>query len=140
MKSDGNKLPLKPKKIYRTNVILWRYFALFTFGIVAVISIVFYGFLSSTGMEGAERRVQYVSSDIADRITAPDFSGDQLKNIVYEYALSEGVSTFLFDEDGRDIINMGHLSGETMQEIYSSVKKKGAGLEGGEGVRLFHPI
>ncbi|MGN1103294.1 MAG: ATP-binding protein [Candidatus Coproplasma sp.] len=123
-KSEGSKLPLKPKKIYRTNVILWRYFALFTFGIVAVISIVFYGYLSSTGLEGAEKRVQSVSADIAQKITDPAFPGEQLENIVYEYALSEGVSTFLFDEYGRDIINMGNLSGETIQEIYASVKRR----------------
>ncbi|MGN0813481.1 MAG: ATP-binding protein [Candidatus Coproplasma sp.] len=123
-KSEGKKLPLKPKKIYRTNVILWRYFALFTFGIVAVISLVFYGFLSSMGMEGAEKRVQSVSSDIAERITAPDVTEEQLQSIVYEYALTEGVSTFLFDESGNDILNVGHLSEETVQTIYASVNER----------------
>ena len=123
-KSKGKKLPLKPKKIYRTNVILWRYFALFTFGIVAVISIVFYGFLSSTGLEGAERRVQSISSVIASKISEPDISEEQLQNIVYEYSLTEGVSTFIFDKDGKDIINIGQLSEETIGTIYASVNER----------------
>lgn len=123
-KSKGKKLPLKPKKIYRTNVILWRYFALFTFGIVAVISIIFYGFLSSTGLEGAKRRVQSVSSDIVAKITAPNISDEQLQNIVYEYALTEGVSTFLFDKDGRDVVNVGHLNEDTSEAIYNSVNER----------------
>lgn len=121
MKSDKNKLPLKPKKIYRTNVILWRYFSLFTFGIVAVISLVFYGILSNTGLDGAEKRVQTISSDIVQKITAPDVTDTQLQDIVYEYALTEGVSIFIFDQDGNDLINVGHLSEETVQTIFNSV-------------------
>lgn len=123
-KSKGQKkLPLKPKKIYSTNVILWRYFVLFTFGIVAVISLVFYGILSNTGLSGAEKRVQSISDSIVRRITDQSLTPEQRTSIVYEYALAEGVSTFLFDENGGDMLG-GGLSEEQIKEIYSSVNEK----------------
>ena len=123
-KSKGQKkLPLKPKKIYSTNVILWRYFVLFTFGIVAVISLVFYGILSNTGLSGAEKRVQSISDSIVRRITDQSLTPEQRTSIVYEYALAEGVSTFLFDENGGDMLG-GGLSEEQIKEIYGSVNEK----------------
>lgn len=123
-KSKGKKLPLKSKKIYSTNVILWRYFTLFTFGIVVVISLVFYGILSNSGMEGAEKRVQNISSHIAEQISDSRLTSEQLQNIVYEYVLTEGVSTFMFDERGNEMLNVGHLGEDTVQEIFASVNDR----------------
>ncbi|MGN1373030.1 MAG: sensor histidine kinase [Candidatus Coproplasma sp.] len=76
------------------------------------------------GLEGAEKRVQSINAEIVEKISAPDVTDEQLQNIVYEYALTEGVSTFVFDENGNDMINVGQLSEETISAIYNSVYER----------------
>ncbi|MGN0807132.1 MAG: ATP-binding protein [Candidatus Coproplasma sp.] len=80
--------------------------------------------MSSTGLEGAEKRVQSVSANIAVRITESDITDEQRKTLVYEYALTEGVSTFLFDENGNDMLNVAHLGDDVLEQIYTSVNER----------------
>ncbi len=124
MKSKRNKKPSCPKKINSINTILWRYFGLFAIGIVAVISIMLYGILTNTGLDGAEKRVQSISSNIVERLVAPDLTDEQRERVIYEYALTEGVSTFMFDGNGNNLFNNAYLNTELVQAVYRSVDEK----------------
>lgn len=119
-KFKGN--PRKPKRIYHTNVILWRYFVAFAFGLVAVISLVFYGILSFTGLNGTEKRVQTISGDMVGFLSDSALSGDDKRAALYELSLSEGVTTFIFDVDGAELLNEGYFSYSLVASVYDEVK------------------
>lgn len=118
------KLLLKPKKVNSTNTILWRYFVFFAFGIVAVISIMFYGILTNTGLDGAENRVKEISATIVQRISDPALTDEKRESVIYEYALAEGVSVFVFDEGGKNLLNANYLNEEIVSKVYGSVNEK----------------
>lgn len=114
--------PRKPKRIYHTNVILWRYFVVFAFGLVAVISLVFYGILSFTGLSSTEKRVQTISENMVDFLSDSSLSGEDKRDAVYELSLAEGVSTFVFDANGTELLSEKHYSESLLVAIYDEVK------------------
>lgn len=131
-KSEGKKKKLpRIRKINSTNTILWRYFTLFTFGIVAVISIVFYGVLSSTGLDGAKRRINETSAQLIAMLGDPALTPWQKEEIIDEYVLSEGVFVFIFDGAGNSLLSDNHFEKAALDEIYRTVDENAPQWEEG---------
>lgn len=128
--------PQKPKKIYHTNVILWRYFVLFAFALVVVISIVFYGILANTGLDNTEKRVQTISAELVEKISDKSLTVQERKSIVYELSVSEGVSVFMFNGNGEELVNGSHFDEDLISFVYDSINTESAEWESGKVYRF----
>ena len=117
-----HKLPLKIKSM---QVLLWRYFALFTVLIIAVVSIVCYGVLTSSATIQARDRVISVGSGLtyfANGATS-DFEG-VISNEMNRYAITEGMDAFIVGLNGAAFISTTELPDDwsgLFEELKSTV-------------------
>ena len=134
-KANGKKRsrPLKLKRVNSTNVILWRYFAFFALGIIAVIAIVCYGILGNSVMSQAKRRVRAVGGDMLATIDGAVTSEEVMQKIT-DYGLSDGVDVFIFDTDGRLIMPDVTLSEDRIAPLYDGLNSRLGEWEKGKSV------
>lgn len=110
---------------------MWRYFVFFAFGIVAVISVVFYGVLSNTGLDGAKRRVNETSASLVSVLRDPKLTQAQKEDIIDEYVLSEGIFVFIFDGSGNCLLSDAHFRKEIVDAVFLSVEENSSVWEEG---------
>ncbi|MGN0804543.1 MAG: ATP-binding protein [Candidatus Coproplasma sp.] len=95
---------------------------MFAFGIVAVISIVFYGILSNTGLEGAKKRVRETGRNISAEISREGLSADEAKSILNNYSLESGFYVFLFGMNGENLIEDNSFDEEVLSVIWQTLE------------------
>lgn len=125
MKSDKAKKgrkekspkPLKLKKIKSTTTILWRYFALFAFGVIAVIALVCYGILSNFIFSNTKRRLNAVGNELLLYIKDDRLPPQAVMQKIAEFSTSDGVDIFIFDERGEAVLHDEKLTDEKMKEL-----------------------
>ena len=84
----------------RTNVILWRYFALFAVSIIVVVTIVSYVVLGNSFISQQTRRVKAIGQELTQIVNDPDVSPSVKESKLGEYALFDNVTVFIIGEDG----------------------------------------
>ena len=100
MKSD---LPLR--KIKSMKILLWRYFALFTVILVAVVSLVCYGVLSNAYSAQAKNHITSVGNNLTAVVDGQiNMPPEDVVRIMNSYAASEGIEAFLVGFSGEAYI------------------------------------
>ena len=86
-------------------VLLWRYFALFTILIIAVVSLVCFGVLGSAYSSQARSRITTIGGGLSLFINGKSSAlVGMVGNEMNRYALTEGIDVFLSSSDGRALI------------------------------------
>lgn len=116
--------PLRLKRINSTTTILWRYFALFALGVIAVIALVCYGILSSAVLSGAKKRVRDVGEDIRQTVYDPMVPAPALERKINDYVMLDGVDVFIYTTDGALILPASPLPEDMLVEIYGTLSNK----------------
>ena len=83
-------------------VLLWRYFAIFTVLIVAVVSIVCFGTLNSAYSNQARDRITTIGTGITEFVKRnPDSNAlPAITGAIMSYVFSDGVNVYIIDETG----------------------------------------
>lgn len=127
MKSEraGKKKPRekkpKLKKIHSTTTILWRYFAFFALGVIAVIAIVCYGIMSGYATSSTKRRLRSVGMDLTATVNDRRLPEAAVMQKIADYSLMEGVDVFIFSENGESLLYDNSIPVEKVAEISQSV-------------------
>ena len=103
MKSDNSSVRTKGRKKFRcirTNVILWRYFALFAVGIILLVAVVCYTVLGNSLIAQQIKRVEEIGVELTDFVNDPRISDEIKEARLNEYALYDNVTVFVISEDG----------------------------------------
>lgn len=119
----------KIKKIKSTTTILWRYFAFFALGVIAVIAIACYGILSNYVTSSTRRRLRSVGGELTAAVNDPHLPREAVLQKIADYSLLEGMDVFIFDVDGGSIIADDAVTPEKLVELSSAAE---AGLGGWE--------
>lgn len=102
-------------------VLLWRYFAIFTVLIIAVVSIVCFGILSNAYSDQAKSRIQSIGVVLTNLVDGKNsqISGE-VGGEMNHYAFTEGVDVFLFSVDGNAIIYTADVA-EEQNSVFSEL-------------------
>lgn len=105
-------------------VLLWRYFAIFTVLIIAVVSLVCFGILRSAYSNQARDRIETIGNELTISVNNDRYiSTEDLKRYMRLYELSDGVDIYLFTISGEAIIFPTDLTDtDEWSEIYSEFK------------------
>ena len=127
-----HKLPLK--KIKSMQVLLWRYFAIFTVLIIAVVSIVCFGVLSNAYSDQAKSRITGIGTGLTNLVDGKDSQISALIGIeMNRYAFTEGVDVFLLSLEGDELICTVDVSDE-MASIFGEMNSAVDGWTEGRAV------
>lgn len=127
MKSENkgrkNNRP-KLKKINTTSTILWRYFAFFAFGIILVISIVFFGILGGTGLARTRDKINAIGDGFASVLSDDSLSPMEKEIKITSQAYEDGVYLFVFDVNGNNLLATESYNREVLSTAWEEVKTK----------------
>lgn len=100
---------------------LWRYFALFTVAIIALVALVCYGILGNAFFAQAKKRVNAVGSEICTILNDDNLPARVKEIRVNDYALTNGVDIFVLDTDGSPIIPYGFVTPDSWSGVVGDV-------------------
>ncbi len=114
----------KLKKINTTGTILWRYFAFFAFGIILIISIVFFGILGGTGFTRTRDKINDIGDGLAAVLCDDRLSPMEKEIKVTSQAYEEGVYLFVFDINGNNLLSTESYNREILSTAWEEVLTK----------------
>jgi len=131
IKKNGVK---KIKRIGTTNVMLWRYFSLFTVAIIAVVALVCYGIMGNAFFAQAKKRVRDIGEKVCAVIDDSTVPYPAKELYINDYALKSGVDIFVLDSSGTPLIPYGFVTPESWASVAADVAANSGEWEDGKDV------
>ena len=122
-RTDNERQP-RLRKIKSTTTILWRYFAIFAFCVIALIAVVCYSVAGNAVLSQARRRIRSVGDDIYNTVCDERLPLSAVEKKIANYAMLDGFDVFVFDGEGNVLLPFNGGQQDVVDAAYKTVVAK----------------